>query len=236
MPAGLTAQGTVTHTASVVRWRTALVGLLLVAGCSGGGQQEAAKPAAQVLADAQAAATAAGTVHVQGTVPAQGESVPVDLSVGPQGATGTGSFAGTTVQLIRTGDSIYVRGAEKVLGRFLGPAAEAKAAGHWVQVPVTLPQLSQLAGLTDYRVLVPQLLLAGPGLKKDGTRTVRGRKVVVLSGLGASGKATLLVAATGTPYPVERAEGSNSVTLSRWKEPVPVAAPGNAVPLSALLG
>jgi hypothetical protein len=213
----------------VAAW--AMAGALALSGCGGGGG-EAAKSAATIAADARRAATAASSLHVAGTAAVQGQQVPIDLRLGPGGTVGTGSFLGTTVQIIRVRDSVYVRGAAKVLGGFLGPKVAARIGNHWLQIPAALPQLAQFAGLTDKQHLVDQVLAAGRAPTKAATRTVTGQRVIPLAGFGADGSGTLDVAAKGTPYPVQLAVGGGTLTFSGWNSPVVVAAPTDVVALS----
>jgi hypothetical protein len=205
-----------------------------LAGCGGGGG-EASKSAAQIAKDAANAAAAATSVHISGTAAAQGQKVPVDIRMSKAGAVGTGSFAGTTVQLVRVGANLYVKGAQDVLGTFLGAAAKQKADGHWVEIPVSLPQLEQLSAATDFSTF-PTTFKATGTPTKTGTRTVDGKKVVALKGFGPDGAATLLVAATGTPYPVQLITSDGTLTFSDWDAPVSVQKPTDVVPLSSLTG
>jgi len=213
----------------------ALIALSLE-GCGGGSSGEASKSATQILQDATAAATAASSVHVAGAVAAQGQSVPVDVSVGDKGAVGSSAFSGSKVQLVRVGEDIYVKGAAQLIGGFLGPAAAAKLDDHWLQVPTSLPQLAQLSGVTDKSTLLADAFVVSGGPRKSGTRTVGGTKTIALSGFGADGKSTLLVAVTGTPYPVELISAAGTLTFSGWNAAVSPQAPSDVVSLASLTG
>ena len=209
--------------------------MFAVVACGGGSSGEASKSATQILQDATAAATAASSVHVAGTVAAQGQSVPVDVSIGTQGAVGSSSFSGSKVQLVRVGQNIYVKGAAQLIGGFLGPSAAAKLDDHWLLIPASLPQLAQLSGVTDKSKLLSDAL-ATSGAQKAGTRTVGGKKTIALSGFGADGKSTLLVAATGTPYPVELISAAGTLTFSDWNAAVNPQTPTDVVSLASLTG
>lgn len=221
-----------------------LAAALLLAGvigaplaCGGGSSGEAARSARQILADATHAATAATSVHVVGTITTQGQNVPVDLRLTDTGgAVGTSAFAGTKVDLVRVADSLYVRGAQEILGSFLGAKVAARIDGHWVEISTTMPQLEQLVVVTDMRRLLRQTLTAARTPAKAGTRTVDGRKVVALTGFGANGTATLLVAASGPPHPVRLVTDQGAVTFSDWNAVVSVRKPADVVSLASLIG
>ena len=162
--------------------------------------------------------------------------MPVDVRISGSGATGTGSFGGANVQIVRVGDNIYVRGAQQVLGSFLGPAAMKKIDDHWVQIPAAMPQLQQFAALTDLKQLPGQLFSPSGTVTKAGTRTLGGSKAVALKGYGQDGSSTLLVATSGTPYPLQLQSSGGTLTFSEWNAPVSVQVPTDVVPLTSLTG
>lgn len=206
------------------------------AGGCGGSSGESSKSARQIADDASRAASSATSLHVAGTASAQGQQVPVDVRIARSGATGTGSFGGANVQIVRVGDNIYVRGAQRVLGSFLGPAAAKKIDDHWVQIPASMPQLQQFAALTDLKQIPAQLFTPSGNVSKAGTRTVNGKKAVALKGYGPDGSSTLLVAADGTPYPLQLVSSGGTLTFSDWNAPVSVQTPTDVVPLTSLTG
>jgi len=213
----------------------AAAALSVASGCGGGGG-ESSKTAKQIADDAAHAASAATSVHVAGTASAQGQQVPVDVRISNAGAVGTGSFGGASVQIVRMGDNIYVRGAQQVLGSFLGPAAAQKIDDHWVQIPASMPQLQQFAALTDLKQLPAQLFTPTGTVTKAGTRTVGGTKAVALKGYGTDGSSTLVVAASGTPYPLQLVSSGGTLTFGDWNAPVSVQQPSDVVPLTSLTG
>jgi hypothetical protein len=222
------------------RRRTFVIAALVVVspvlgGCGGAGG-ESSKSATQIVADASAAASGAGTVHVTGTTSAQGQKVPVDVRLTKAGAVGTGSFAGTTVQIIRVGDSLYVRGAQQVLGGFLGAAAAKKIDGHWVEIPASMPQLAQFLGMTAFSDLVEKTLKPTGTPTKAGTRTVDGKKAIAVKGFGTDGSSTLVVAASGTPYPLQLVSADGTLSFRDWGTTVTVTKPTDVVPLASLTG
>lgn len=206
---------------------------LLAVGCGSG---EASKSAPAIIKDAQAAATAATSVHVHGAVSVQGQAAPVDLRIATNGAIGTATFGGASVSLIRVDGNLYVKGAQQLFGSFLGASAAAKAGDHWVQISTSLPQLAQLANLTAMNQLVPQLLTPSVTAAKHGMRTISGSSTIVVSGFGTDGTGSLFVAASGRNYPVQLSIGNATLSFSDWGKPVSVAAPTDVVPLTALTG
>lgn len=219
------------------RAATAVAAAVIVAAVASCGGSSGGSGSPSSLADkATRAAAAATSVHVAGVASAQGQQVPVDVRISGAGATGSGSFGGATVQIIRIGDNIYVRGAKQVLGSFLGPAAAKKIDDHWVQIPASMPQLQQFAELTDLKQLPKQLFTPTGTVTKTGTPTVDGKKAVALKGYGSDGSSTLVVASSGTAYPLQLITSGGTLTFSDWNAPVSVQMPADVVPLTSLTG
>ena len=70
-------------------------------------------------------------------------------------------------------------------------------------------------------------------LTKLGTRTYRGQKVIAIS--DPADHETLLVAATGKPYPIA-ATGRGTIAFSDWDKDVNVTAPKGATDITGLGG
>lgn len=208
--------------------------MVLAAACGGSGG-EASKSASQILTDAQNAANAATSVHLVGSVDVNGQGTPLDMKVSQNGATGTSTFAGTKVQVIRAGTNLYIRGAQDILGSFLGPKAKAAIDDKWVQIPTSIPQLESFAAATNMKTLLTQSLTPHGTVTKSGTRTVGGQKAIVLKGFGTDGQGQLLVAAKGTPYPVEFDGSQGTVTFSDWNTPVNTQPPSDSISLTTLM-
>jgi hypothetical protein len=223
----------------------------LAAGCtSGAGQAPAAGSGLaalsprQILSRADAAATAAGSLHFHSTTQ-DGQS---SIVFNDDSASGSGrqditiSGGGQMTVLVVAGVG-YVNGNADALQGFLGlPAATAaQLAGQWISFSSGDPGYQQVvAGVTTSSVLA-EITPVG-SLTKIGPTTVDGQSVVGVRGAASSSagmpagtKITLYVAADGRALPVSCLEGSGSgqtdITLSQWGEHVSVAAPAHAVPL-----
>src|SRR5579862_6674590 len=86
----------------------------ILAGCGDGATSngEASKPAAQVVHDAVAAATAAKGVHVSGSIESGGESLTLDFHI-DEGTGGAGSMTeqGLAFRFVRVGAKAYIKGS-----------------------------------------------------------------------------------------------------------------------------
>jgi hypothetical protein len=224
----------------------------LVAGCTGGGASQA--PAAgsglaalsprQILSRAEAAATAAGSMHFHSTTQDGQSSIVFNddsaASGGRQYITMSGGGQMTVLVVASAG---YVNGNATALNSFLGlPASTAtQMAGQWILFTSGDPGYQQVvAGVTTSSVL-SEITPVG-ALTEIGSTTVDGQSVVGVRGaapssanMPAGSKITLYVAASGRALPVSCIEGSGSnqtrITLSQWGERVSVTAPPHAVPL-----
>jgi hypothetical protein len=210
---------------------------LVLAGCGGSGTKsngEATKPAAQVVADAQSAATGATIVHVSGAGKDNGQPLQLDLWIGNAKAKGRLVENGAGFQLIRVGDVIYIKGSDAFLKRFAGAAAATLFHGRWLKGSVTKGELAALGPLTDLKTFFKGILGQHGKIANKGETDYKGQKAVEIRDSTQGG--SLYVASSGTPYPVALAGGKQQgdITFANWNADVTVAAPKNAVDLSKL--
>jgi hypothetical protein len=163
---------------------------------AGGG--EASKPAAQILADAEAAAQAADSVHISGTVARAGGSAAdapatatLDLVLtssgdGRETITGTGE----NIDLIKVGQMLFVKGLSSPDG------------GGYQRLSVQDPRAAPLAAQLDKKSVFGQLIRPGAQPTVTGTATVAGQLAVALVPGGGTG--VLYVADdAANPYPLK---------------------------------
>lgn len=220
-----------------------LLGAVLLAGCGGGSSAssngEATKSGTQVLADAKKAATSASSLHVSGDIKSGGTPISLDLSLeAGKGATGSMKESGLEFNLIRIGDTVYIRGSDAFLEHFAGSAASILK-GKWLKASATTGQLASLTPLTSPSALFGAIAKGHPNLENEGETTYKGQKAIEILDAGDSSK--LYVAATGTAYPIAIVGGgkngnSGTITFSDWNVSVPLSAPKGAIDLSKLGG
>jgi hypothetical protein len=223
----------------------ALVSLLIaiaivIAGCGGSssssGSGIAEKSPAAILAATKVAADGAKSVHVSGSIVSGNSPITLDMQLlAGKGGRGQLSQDGLSFELIEVADTVYIKGSPAFYKHIGGGAAAQLLQGKWLKASATSSNFASLGQLTNLRALVDQTLSNHGALTKSGTTTVKGQKVVGISGKAKSG--TLYVAATGTPYPVEitkSGSGSDSITFDRWDEPLTLSAPANAIDIAAL--
>lgn len=229
-------------------------GLALLAGCSG--SQPAARggvasmPPNLILAEARAAAEAAGSVHyVQAGRTARETAMSVGDASSSVGHEVMTLSDGAQATVLLTGDVAYVHANLAALtGYFLLPDTTAsRMTGRWISVRSSTAGYKRLWDGVSFEMTTGSFLDAvtpvGP-LTKTPTTTVDGRlvvgvrgKVPTWTGAAPGTTETLYVAATGRPLPVSCQEiyRSSQVTtaFSRWGETVQVTAPPGATPVSA---
>lgn len=224
----------------------------LITGCSGSATSQppaassglAALPPRQILSKADAAATAAGSLHFASTSKDGSSSIVFNddsaSSSGRQDITISGGGQMTVLVIHGVG---YVDGNAAGLTGFLGlPNATAvQLAGRWVSFTSGDPGYQQVVdGVTTSSVL-SEIDPVG-ALTKTAQTTVDGQSVVgvrgpapATDGMPAGSTVTLYVAVTGRPLPVSALEGSGKdqtdITLSRWGESVSVSPPQGVIPL-----
>ncbi len=217
----------------------------LLAGCGSGhgssakGNGEATKSPAQVLADAKAAASSAGFAHVAGNIDSAGTTINLDLSMARgKGAKGSMSVNGAGFDLLRIGDTIYIRGSDAFLKENGGALAAQLLHGKWLRASATKGRYRSLAALTSISSLLGKVNSTHGKLVNDGQTTYHGAKVIRIR--DASDNSKFYVAAAGKPYPVAlvggKANQSGTITFGDWNKHVALTAPSGAIAISKLGG
>jgi hypothetical protein len=216
----------------------------LLAGCGGHSKaakanDEASKPALRVLADAKAAAAKASSAHVSGSIESSGTPITLDLSTARgKGAKGSLTTNGLQFDLVRIGDTAYIRGSDAFYKRFAGAAIAHLIHGKWLKASITKGRFRSLQPLTNLGLLLGKVSANHGKLVNDGKKTYNGQDVVAIRDLSDSSK--LYVAATGKPYPVAIVGGrqgqSGSITFDDWNKSVSLSAPSDAIDISSLGG
>ncbi|MET9510292.1 hypothetical protein ABZX62_17845 [Streptomyces flavidovirens] len=186
-----------------------------------------------IEAKARKAARDAESVRLSGTVVSKGRSYKLDMRLKEDGGTGSVTSKGSTFELLRIDDELFMKAGADFWDHGAGQPSESDegAAGKledkYVKVPDDDPAYDQLRGFTDKDVLLDGLLgLHGKLSKGDRPKVGGVRTIEVTGGKGTGG--TLAVSLLGTPYPLklERAGGAGVVRLADWDEEFALEAPG----------
>jgi hypothetical protein len=216
----------------------ALLAIAALAGCGGSssGNGVASKSANEILAATKAAASAATSVHVSGTLSSHGTPITLDMSLAAgKGGKGKLSENGLSFELIVVDETIYIKGSSAFYDHFGGSAAAQVFQGKWLKAPAGQGELASLASLANLGKILDQSLASTGTLAKGSTSTVNGQSAIELTDSTKSG--SLFVATTGEPYPVQIAKHgaeTGKVSFSEWNEPVQLSPPANAIDLGKL--
>ncbi|MDX2389862.1 hypothetical protein ACIPY6_20125 [Streptomyces sp. NPDC090054] len=180
-------------------------------------------PAEKIEAQAKAAATAAESVHLSGTLVTGGKTFTLDMRLKSEGGTGEVKSQEDTFQLLRVGEQLYLKASAAFWGK---SDSAGKLGDKYVKVPENDPSYKQFRGFTDMDVLLDGLLGLDGKLTKGPYSTVGPTRVVPVLAEGGKG-GRLSVSLTGTPYPLlmERAGGAGRVELAEWGKPFPLDPP-----------
>jgi hypothetical protein len=211
--------------------------VLSVTGCGSSDNGVAAKSASEILQATRTAAQGASSVHVvTNSKIAHGESLALDASLAKEQGGAKVSYLGTSLEVIRSANSVYVKG-NKVFAARLGAALGVKIpADTWLTSTVKGP-LAQTAAFTKITTELP-LILSGTGKVTKGTSTkINGQPTITIKQQHKLYTGTLYVATTGQPYPLKltkTGEETGEVTFTNWNDPVTVTAPAHAVNITQL--
>ena len=216
---------------------------LVLSGCGGHGKSassngEVSKSANTVLADAKAAADGASSAHVSGSISSAGTPITIDLSMGGDKAKGSMSTSGLEFDLVRIGETAYIKGSDDFYKHFAGAAVAQLLHGKWLKASIVSGRYASLAPLTSISVLFGKVASNHGKLANDGSKTFNGQKVVEIRDTSDNSK--LYVAATGKPYPVAIVGGkknqSGTINFDDWNKSLSVSAPKGAIDISKLGG
>lgn len=211
---------------------------LLAAACGGSGSSsngEAGKAPTMIYADAKRAALSAKTVHVAGTITDSGNLLNLDLVIANGSGKGTMSEGGLSFEIIRIGETAYLKASDAFLRRFAGAAAATRFHDTWLKGSVKSGVLASITPLTDLTKLFNGAFGTHGKLEKQAETSYNGQKVVAIKDL--SDGSTTYIAATGTPYPAGAKEGGSSkgaVTFDKWNASASISAPKGAVDIGKL--
>ena len=216
----------------------ALAGAVLLAGCASGaarGNGLQAKSPTQIMVAAEAAAMAAASVHVAGSIVSDGKPISLNMElVSEKGGKGRVSLDGLGFRLIDVDGALYVNGGNAFYTSFAGATAARVLRGKWLKGAQSAA-MAPLAALARLRSLLNITLASHGPLARASNATVEGRQAVALSDPVNDG--TLYVAATGAPYPLEivrHGGDAGRLVFDRWNQAVSLAVPTNAIDVKQL--
>jgi hypothetical protein len=212
---------------------------LALAGCGSSGPKtngEESKSAEAIVSDALAATDTAAAVHVAGSGTASGTALSLDLHlVAGKGGAGRLSTNGLSFQMVRIGPKAYFKGDATFWRRFGGGVAAALLEGRWLQASASSGNFSVFTPLTDITKLFHAMLGSHGKLQKGATTTVNGRPAIAI--LDTEQGATLYVATSGKPYPLEvKGKSKGSFRFDEWDKPADLKTPPNPIDFAKLTG
>lgn len=236
-----------------LRWRSRLPGapkalaptvagalaltILALSGCGGSSDNGiAAKLPDEILQTATSTAQAAKSVHIKSESSQRKLKSSADLQLSKAGGRGKISFFGLDFELIRIGQSVYVKGSQPFYERLQATVGKLPKIpqGSWLKGSASSGPLAQLAAFTDMGGELDRLLSTPGSLSKGPKKTVNGQQAISLTERTKVYEASLYVASTGKPYPIEQVKGGHGreqgrTSYSQWDEPVSLSAPSDVV-------
>jgi hypothetical protein len=198
-----------------------------------------AKSATAMVATALAAGRSATSVTIAGSLPDDGGTITLNITDNSMGD-GKGSVAqgGNTIQIIQIGPVNYFRAGTAFWKKVGGGSAGAQLfAGKWLKSSGSNSPGASFSQLTKFKTLLPNGT-SGSTFTKAGTTTFDGQPAYVIKGTGSGGQGgTLLIAATGKPFPLEiKPPGpkAGSLTFSNWDKSVTIKAPSHSIDYNSL--
>jgi hypothetical protein len=189
------------------------------------------KNATEILTAANAAAQSATSVHIEAHN-AQGRlTLALNLDLTSNGGHAHITGLGVDFEVIRTGESLYVKGNPGFYQRLGGAAAHAPP-GSWLKAPAKSGPLAQFAAFTDLPGEVGRLLSSANPVTKGATTTTNGQKAIELKQTGQLYAGKIYIATTGKPYPIQitkTGRETGRTTFTNWNQPISLSAPSKTI-------
>jgi hypothetical protein len=217
-------------------------GTVVLGGCGGGTKSNgiADMTPKQILSAVKKAIADAKSVHISGSGTTGGTPLSLDLRLAKdKGGAGHVEVGGYGFDIVRIGQSLYLKANRKSLTHFAGGAAAQLLADRWFKVSASSTGFGSFTPLTDLQALMNQILHASGRVEKGAETKVDGQPVIALTD-GANG-GTLYVATTGPAYPLELksspgADKAGAIAFAGWDQPVTLTAPKGALDYSRAAG
>jgi hypothetical protein len=210
--------------------------LALLSGCGATDNGVATKPASQILAATRTAAQSASSVHVVANSKIlKGRPLELDASLSRRQGYARVSFFGFSLEAIRSGDTIYVKGNQAFNARLESTRGVNVPSGRWLKGGTST--LGQIGTFTDISKELPLILSGSGGVIKGKTTKIGGQPAIALKLTRKLYTGTLYVATTGKPYPLKLTKTgreTGGTTFTGWNDPVTVSPPANAVEITKL--
>jgi hypothetical protein len=221
-----------------VRRRTAIsptlalaIALAALTGCGSNTNGIASKGASEILAAARNAVASARSVHVESEAAQGALKLALNLELTSNGGRGEISLLGSSFEVIRIGDTLYLKGNPTFYQR-LGINPTRIPQNTWIKTPANNRQFAGLTAFTDLRGEVGRLLTSANPVTKGTTTTTNGQKAIELKQTGQLYTGKIYVATTGKPYPIQitkTGRETGRTTLTNWNQPVSLPVPSKTI-------
>ncbi len=175
-------------------------------------------------------------MHVAVKSSAGGAKLTLDASLAKDQAHAQLSLLGISVEAIRIGDTLYIKGNRAFDTRLESTTGAKVPPGVWLKGPAD-GVLGQVGTFTDMNREVPLILEARGPLTKGAAVKVNGQPAIEVKETAKLFAGTLYVATTGQPYPLllrKAGRETGQTTFSDWNGSITVDPPADAIDISQL--
>ncbi len=204
----------------------------LLSGCGSSGNDVASKEPKEILQASEAAIAKATSATINSKSSVGPLTLTADLKLtrsgGGQGAI---SLVGLQFEVVRVGDSVYLKG-NPAFYRRLG--VKPPPAGTWLKGSAS-GRLRETAAFTDLTTQATRILSTNGTITKGATTTVEGEPAIELKTEGKLYKGRLYVKTSGEPYPLKLEKSgreTSTTTFTNWNSTPPPTAPAATIPVA----
>jgi len=128
----------------------------------------------EILVKAKDALGRADSVRIKGGGFSEGEQLALDMRYGRDGAVGSLTSNGQTIELLRIGSPVYLKGSAAFWRSIGGNPAAELLKGRYLKMPANTREFAEVASFTDLKKSAEEFLAADGQISKSNRMTIRG--------------------------------------------------------------
>jgi ABC-type cobalamin/Fe3+-siderophores transport system ATPase subunit len=208
----------------------------VLAGCGSSDNGVAAKSASEILTASKTAASNANSVQIIGKNGAGRASLALNMYLANNSAHGQIDLFGLSFEVIRTGDTLYVKGNPTFANRLSTTTGLHIPPNTWLKGSTHNGALAQLGGLTEPHNELARILSTLDPPQKGARVRINGQPTIELKQTKPD-TSTLYIATTGQPYPlqiIKHGQETGKTTFTNWNQHITITPPPNPIDITQL--
>ena len=225
---GRTPRSTRAHAALTA---TALLAAGLLSGCGSSDNGVASKEPKEILQASESAIGKASSATINSKSIVGPLALSADVKLTRSGGQGTINLVGIQFEVIRIGETVYLKGSPTFYQRL---EVKPPPPGAWLKGSAS-GKLRELAAFTDLTGQATRIISTSGTITKGASTTVEGQSAIELKTEGKLYKGRLYIKTSGEPYPIKLEKSGREdshTTFTNWNNTPPPTPPATTTPIT----